>query len=148
MAAAVLTMSACVQPRMSPAECAASMIQRTEASDATWSATSSSGRIEGEVRELDGGPISNVAVELASLGRSRRTDGHGAFHFDSLPSGSYRLITQGTGYESRVDSVGLTPGHGAKVDMRLRLQRSASRACQTRLPAPRLLERISVEHPQ
>jgi hypothetical protein len=138
MAVAVLTVSACLQPRVSASDCVASMVQRTGESPAAWSVTSSSGRIEGEVRELDsGGPIGNVAVELASLGRSRRTDGQGTFHFDSLPSGTYRLITQGTGYESRLDSVSLTPGHGAKVDMRLRLRRSTSRACQRRLPEPR-----------
>ena len=44
-------------------------------------------------------PLSGVAVFLYPTGRSAVTDEHGAFDFDDLPAGEYRLVVVAADYE-------------------------------------------------
>ena len=43
---------------------------------------------------LGSGPISGVPIRLGGSDRSTRTDASGAFHFDSLPQGTWNLVAQ------------------------------------------------------
>lgn len=120
----ILVASACVSPYYLGGSC------KLAPSRASWTTTPNAGRIEGEVRNLgDETPIGNIEVRLVDLDRRQRTDGQGTFQFDSVPEGRHVLVTEGTVYQSRADTLVVPPDSGARGTLELTTRRDALTNC-------------------
>ena len=75
-------------------------------------------------------PIANLELRLDGTGRTTRTDAAGAFRFDSLPDGRYVLVTAGTVYQERRDTLMLPRRAGLGGTLRLSTVRDALRNCE------------------
>ncbi|MEO5816484.1 MAG: carboxypeptidase regulatory-like domain-containing protein [Gemmatimonadaceae bacterium] len=93
---------------------------RTEVQQVTWRVDAGApgaavakgpGRLQGQVKEDDNAkPLGDVDVWLPSLDRRTRTDGSGAFAFDSIPPGYQVLSIRYPGFSSRIDTLRFTAG--------------------------------------
>jgi hypothetical protein len=99
-------------------------------SRSTWTTTANVGRVEGEVRDLGfKGPVGNLEVRLVDLDRRQRTDGQGAFRFDSVPEGRHVLVTEGSVYQARGDTLVVPPDSGIKGVLGLNARRDVLANC-------------------
>ena len=120
----ILAVNGCVSPHRLDARCTIAP------SRSTWTTTPNVGRIEGEVRDFgDKTPIGNIEIRLVDLDRRQRTDGQGSFRFDSVPQGRHVLVTEGSVYQSRGDTVDLPPDRGAKGNLGLTTRRDVLTRC-------------------
>lgn len=120
----MLAINGCVSPHHLSASCTLAP------SRTTWTTTPSVGRIEGEVRDLaDKSPIGNLEIRLADLDRSRRTDGRGVFRFDSVPEGRHVLVTEGSVYQARSDTLVLLTHSGVRGTLGLATRRDVLAHC-------------------
>ena len=70
------------------------------------------------VAKNDGEPLTEATVSLlADAVRSQVTDSTGAFQFERLPSGRYRLVARRIGYRSAADSVTLPIRHPIEIQL-------------------------------
>lgn len=82
------------------------------------------GEVEGEVLDQAGRPVRGVALTLresrSGLQWTKRTRSDGAFFFESVPGGVYRMRVEALGYRPLlVMGLGVTPGEVARVPVRL-----------------------------
>lgn len=123
-AALILAVNGCASPRQLGARC------MLAPSRTTWTITPNVGRIEGEVRDLgDKSPIGNLEIRLVDLDRRQRTNGQGAFRFDSVPEGRHVLVTEGSVYQARGDTLVLAPDSGARGTLGLATRRDVLTHC-------------------
>jgi outer membrane receptor for ferrienterochelin and colicins len=73
-----------------------------------------SGRIEGEVKRTDGGPVGGVAVVLQGVGRATITNNRGSYVFEDVPAGTYHLSFT-LGPQSTTEDVEVTAGQTTEV---------------------------------
>src|SRR6185295_8150391 len=70
------------------------------------------GSVRGTVEDVTGGVVSNVAVALLDLSGAVvaevKTDGSGAFLFEAVRAGSYRVRTTFEGFEQAIAPVRVT----------------------------------------
>ena len=124
LAALALAIVGCAPPHRLSASC------KLAPSRTTWTTIPIVGRIEGEVHDLAAkGPISNIAIRLVDLDRHQRTDGQGKFRFDSVPEGRHVLVTEGSGYQGRGDTLVLQPGGGMRGMLGLNTRRDVRMDC-------------------
>jgi hypothetical protein len=103
---------------------------RIAPSRTTWANTLNAGRVEGTVRELRSkGPIGNLEIHLVDLDRRRRTDGQGAFRFDSVPEGRHVLVTAGSVYQAREDTLVVSAGSGVRGSIDLSTRHDVLTQC-------------------
>jgi hypothetical protein len=122
--ATVVLMGGCIRPGHMSDSC------KVSPSRAVWTATQRAGSIEGQVLDLDGGsPIGNLELRLADLDRRQRTDGQGGFRFDAVPEGRHVLVTEGSVYQTRGDTLTLLPQGGMKGEIDLTTRRSVLASC-------------------
>ena len=123
-AALTLAIHGCVSPHQLGAACTLA------GSHATWTSTPNVGRIEGEVRDLGAkGPIGNLEIRLVDLERRQRTDGQGSFRFDSVPEGRHVLVTEGSVYQARGDTLVILPESGMRGTLGLATRRDVLTRC-------------------
>lgn len=82
------------------------------------------GEVHGTVLDEAGRPIQGAALALrearSGLQWTLRTRSDGAFSFESVPGGSYEMRVEALGYRPVVvTGLGVTPGEGAQVPVRL-----------------------------
>lgn len=122
--APLVVLNGCIRPTRLSESC------RVARSDVVWTATGFAGRIEGRVTEFDGGiPVGNIEIQLANLDRRQRTTGQGMFRFDSVPEGRHVLLTEGSVYQARGDTLMLQPEQGMNGQLRLSTRRSVLQRC-------------------
>jgi len=99
-------------------------------SRATWTTTAKAGRIEGEARDLaEKTPIGNLEIRLVDLDRRQRTNAQGAFSFDSIPEGRHVLVTAGSVYQTRGDTLVVVPHSGLRGSLALTTRRDVLSHC-------------------
>jgi len=122
-AALVLAVNGCVSPHRLSASC-------TAPSRSTWTNTRSVGRIEGEIRDLEHKtPIGNLEIRVVDLDLRQRTDGQGLFRFDAVPEGRHVLVTEGSVYQARSDTLVLPVEGGASGRLELTTRRDVLKRC-------------------
>ena len=98
--------------------------------EAAWTRTPAAGRIEGEAHDRDEKvPIGNLEIRIVDLDRRVRTDSEGAFRFDAVPEGRHVLVTAGSVYQARGDTLVLPPGNGMKGTLALSTRHDALTHC-------------------
>jgi iron complex outermembrane recepter protein len=89
---------------------------------ASVAAFAQTGTIRGTIRsEVNNEPIPNVSVQITQLRRNVLTDASGAYEFTNLPPGRYTVVAHIEGFSDRTQSVQLTAGATAGVDLVLSL---------------------------
>ena len=79
-----------------------------------------SGTVQGTVVDEDGGaPLAAAVVTIAELDRSATTGSDGAFAFDDVPAGDYRLTVTRRGFAPLTSALTVTPGSPVRLDLRL-----------------------------
>jgi hypothetical protein len=64
-------------------------------------------QISGVVHDPNGAPVAQASLELAPGNRTATSNGEGAFRFDRLPAGAYRLTISHDGFEPSTQTVDL-----------------------------------------
>ena len=93
---------------------------------ATARAQFDSGAVLGNIKDPSGAIIPSATVELESVAQGtkvvRKTDGDGAFEFDSVQPGEYTLVVSAQGFEvSKTDAFRVNVGARQRVDLALKL---------------------------
>lgn len=95
------------------------------------------GALDGRVLDPDGTPVEGVTVTLERVGQqggeagSVQTRSDGAFQFDGLAVGAYRLVIAGPGWERVSRRVELDAGQQRSFDLTLRLAAHTERVTVT-----------------
>lgn len=85
-------------------------------------ALAQTGTIRGVIKsEVGNEPIPNVSVQITQLRRNTVTDASGAYEFTNLPPGRYTVVAHIEGFSDRTQTVQLTTGATAGVDLVLSL---------------------------
>ena len=85
-------------------------------------AAESTGRVQGVLKDQDGGIVQGARVEIksldSSLTRSAVTDGQGRYAFDALPAGRYQVSAGSPGFATAVRTdIAVTEERAAVVDL-------------------------------
>lgn len=83
-------------------------------------ATDDSGAISGTVVDEESLPVAGATVAVIDEELETTTDEAGAFAFNNLTAGTFKLVVQKLGYESAARSVDVRLGEVASIDIQLR----------------------------
>jgi iron complex outermembrane receptor protein len=80
------------------------------------------GGVRGTVVLAEGGtPLHNVMVNIVQLKRSTETDENGAYEFQSVPPGTYTILTHMEGFPDKTQTVTVTAGAIVPLDFQMSL---------------------------
>ncbi|MEL7058838.1 MAG: TonB-dependent receptor [Acidobacteriota bacterium] len=98
---------------------------------------SPNGAISGSVASDAGVPIPSARIVLVELRRSTLSDGSGAFQFDSVPAGTYRLQIDRSGSGTASRTIEVSAGQTLDVEVRVGLFEHSDEIVVTAAPLSR-----------